>query len=37
MKICEFVFNYKAYQDDYKSTIDSFMKNVLGKIYEEIF
>ncbi|CAD8084577.1 unnamed protein product [Paramecium sonneborni] len=36
-KICQFVFNYQAYQDDYKSTIDSFMKNVLQKIYEEIF
>ncbi|CAK56737.1 unnamed protein product (macronuclear) [Paramecium tetraurelia] len=36
-KICQFVFKYQAYQDDYKSTIDSFMKNVLGNIYEEMF
>ncbi|CAD8174881.1 unnamed protein product [Paramecium pentaurelia] len=36
-KICQFVFNYQAYQDDYKTTIDSFMKNVLIKIYDDIF
>ncbi|CAK80874.1 unnamed protein product (macronuclear) [Paramecium tetraurelia] len=36
-KICSFVFYYQAYQDDYKSTIESFMRNVLGKIYEEMF